>query len=184
MEKSPRSPLYERIKRHVEAGTDAKGPHRCKGGDMPPTDAKGLKGGPRVGHPIGVLIRNRRTWLETAPRLRQKAIQGLLGRFRWCPTISIFNGFFTGRSQAVFSKIGSRKSENPPSPGVPSWGGPHRRKEGIWPPPSQKRDMAPTVDEAPRVWGGVRGCWELTPKFWKTCYDFLSTGFLSVWLRF
>ena len=73
----------------------------------------------------GGLGRNRRIWLETSQPMRQKAIQGLLSRFRWSPGPSIFDGFLADLNQALsalFFKIGSQKSGNPGSP--PVGGGP------------------------------------------------------------
>ena len=78
------------------------GPHQRKRGDVALTDAN-----PAFG-------RNRRKWLETSQPMRQKAIQDLLSRFRWSPTISIFDGFLTDLNRALsalFFKIGSQKSE-------------------------------------------------------------------------
>ena len=60
---------------------------------------------------------NPRKWLEPAQPTRQKAIQGLLSRFRWSPTTSIFDGFLADSNQALsalFSKIGPQKIENSP----------------------------------------------------------------------
>ena len=63
--------------------------------------------------------RSRSIWLEAAEPMRQKAIQGLLSRFRWSPTTSIFDGFFADLNRALsalFSNFGSQKSENPGHP--------------------------------------------------------------------
>ena len=47
--------------------------------------------------------------------MRQKAIQGLLSRFRWSQTTSIFDGFLADLNRALsalFSKIRHQKIEN------------------------------------------------------------------------
>ena len=52
--------------------------------------------------------------------MRQKAIQGLLSRFRWSPGPSIFDGFLADLNRALsalVSKIRPQNFENPPSPG-------------------------------------------------------------------
>ena len=54
--------------------------------------------------------------------MRQKAIQGLLSRFRRSPTTSIFDGFLADLNRALsalFFKLRPQKIENPPSPGGP-----------------------------------------------------------------
>ena len=51
--------------------------------------------------PEGYFGRNHRKWLETAQPTRQKAIQGLLSRFRWSPRPSIFDGFFADLNRAL-----------------------------------------------------------------------------------
>ena len=82
---------------------------------------KGVKGGSGVGPPRGYFGRNPRIWLETGQPMRQKAIQGLLSRFRRSPGPLIFDGFLADLNRALsalFSKIGPQKIENSPSPGV------------------------------------------------------------------
>ena len=60
-----------------------------------------LKGGPASVPPRGYFDRNRRMWLETAQPTRQKAIQGLLSRFRRSPGPWIFDGFFANLNRAL-----------------------------------------------------------------------------------
>ena len=96
---------------------------------------KGVKGGFYVGSPRGGFGRNRRIWLKTAQPMLQKAIQGLLSRFRLSPTTSIFDGFFADLNLALsafFFRIGleNRKS---PCPGVLPGLASHRRKGGLAP---------------------------------------------------
>ena len=106
---------------HTEISDAASKPCLLRG--KGPLAQRGLKGGPpRVGPPRGYFGRNRRKWLETAQPMRQKAIQGLLSRFRWSPTTSIFDGFLADLNRALsalFFKIRLQKIENPPSPGGP-----------------------------------------------------------------
>ena len=53
------------------------------------------------------LDRNRGIWLGTAQPMRQKAIQGLLSRFRWSPTTSIFDLFWADLNQASTKHTGT-----------------------------------------------------------------------------
>ena len=57
---------------------------------------------------------------------RQKAIQGLLSRFRWSPGPSIFDGFLANLNRALsalfFSNSDLKKSKIPPPQGVPLGG--------------------------------------------------------------
>ena len=51
---------------------------------------------------FGIFCRNRRKLLEMARTHRQKAIQGLLSRFRWSPGGRIFDRFEPGSHSALF----------------------------------------------------------------------------------
>ena len=65
--------------------------------------------------PRGYFGRNRRRRLETAQPMRQKAIQGLLSRFRWSRTTSIFDGFWADLNRALsalFSKFRPQKIDS------------------------------------------------------------------------
>ena len=53
---------------------------------------------------FGDFCRNRRKWLEMARTHRQKAIQGLLSRFRWSPGGRIFGRFEPGSLSTFFQK--------------------------------------------------------------------------------
>ena len=82
---------------------------------------KGVKWGVPRRSPEGYFGRNRRKWLETAQPTRQKAIQGLLSRFRWSPGPSIFDRFWADLNRALsalFFKNRVSKSENPGPPPV------------------------------------------------------------------
>ena len=89
---------------------------------------------PRVGPQRKYFGRNHRKWLETAQPMRQKAIQGLLSRFRWSPITSIFEGFLVVLNRtlsALFSKIGPQKNRK------------SRRQRWVGPPPTQTPHLAP-----------------------------------------
>ena len=62
----------------------------------------GVKGGVLRRSPEGFFGRNRRIWLETSQPTPQKAIQGLLSRFRWSPGGLIFGRFEPGSLSTFF----------------------------------------------------------------------------------
>ena len=87
---------------------------------------KGAEGGPRAGPTREYFRRNHQKMVETAQPMRQKAVQGLLSRFRWSPGPLIFDRFWADLNRALsalFSKGGQRGGF-----------GPHRREPRICPP--------------------------------------------------
>ena len=69
-----------------------------------PLAQRGLKGGSPRRSPEGYFGRNRRKSVETAQPIRQKAVQGLLTRFRWSPTDWIFGRLELGSLGTFFRK--------------------------------------------------------------------------------
>ena len=68
------------------------------------SSAEVSKGGKQGGQEKGIFCRNRRKWLEMARTHRQKAIQGLLSRFRRSPGGRIFDRFEPGSLSTFFQK--------------------------------------------------------------------------------
>ena len=85
------------------------------------TGLRGLKGVPASVPQGGYFGRNRRKSVETAQPMRQKAIQGLLSRFRWSRTTSIFDVSLPVLNRALsalfFSESDLNKSKIPPPQG-------------------------------------------------------------------
>ena len=125
-------PVWRRCARHPRS----RDPAQKQRGHWP----KGAKGGP-ASVPEGVFDRNRRIWLETAQPMRRKAIQGLLSRFRWSRTTSIFVGISADLNRAL-SALFSTLDSDPTVQMAPN---------GLWdlPPPTR----APQVSPWKRNWG-------------------------------